>query len=169
MEKDFDAIITPLLGDYSVRQRTVGVGRIAEQQAQELGAVGPVAKACGIARNLRTTGYAAYGELDFQVITETAGDCFARTQVRVRELGQCVQLVRAAIARIPAGSISVPVKGNPLGETVSRVEQPRGEVVYYIKGNGTKNLERFRVRTPTFANIPVLLTMLPGCHSRMCP
>ena len=164
MEKDFDAILTPILGDYSVRQRTVGVGKITRQQAQEQGAVGPVAKACGIVRDLRTTGYAAYGELDFKPITEEAGDCFARLQVRVRELHQCAALVRQAIAKIPQGPIAVPVKGNPSGETVSRVEQPRGEVIYYIKGNGTKNLERFRVRTPTFANIPVLLAMLPGCQ-----
>ena len=43
-----------------------------------------------------------------------------------------------------------------------RLEQPRGEVVYYIKGNGTKYLSRFRVRTPTFANIPPMLHVLKG-------
>ena len=53
--------------------------------------------------------------------------------------------------------------GNPEGESVFRVEQPRGELFYYIRANGTKNLERMRVRTPTFANIPALLHMLPGC------
>jgi ech hydrogenase subunit E len=42
------------------------------------------------------------------------------------------------------------------------VEQPRGEVLYYIKATGKKNLDRVRVRTPTFANVPALLTMLPG-------
>jgi ech hydrogenase subunit E len=58
----------------------------------------------------------------------------------------------------------VAVKGNPNGEYVSRSEQPRGEVIYYIKANGTMNLERLRIRTPTFANIPPLLAMLPGCE-----
>jgi ech hydrogenase subunit E len=56
----------------------------------------------------------------------------------------------------------VKVKGRPEGEVVSRVEQPRGELIYYIKGNGKKNLDRLRIRTPTFANIPPLLSMLPG-------
>ncbi|HEX2964738.1 MAG TPA: hypothetical protein VHO84_03085, partial [Syntrophorhabdaceae bacterium] len=39
---------------------------------------------------------------------------------------------------------------------------PRGEVIYYAKANGTKFLERMRVRTPTFANIAPLLKVLPG-------
>ena len=45
---------------------------------------------------------------------------------------------------------------------VIRCEQPRGEVLYYLKGNGTDNLDRMRVRTPTFANIPALINMLNG-------
>jgi ech hydrogenase subunit E len=65
---------------------------------------------------------------------------------------------------LPTGVLSAKVKGKPEGEVVHRVEQPRGEVVYYLKGNGGKNLERVRIRTPTFANIPPLLAMLPGCE-----
>ena len=59
--------------------------------------------------------------------------------------------------------------GNPTGEFFSRLEQPRGEVVYYLKGNNTKNLERFRIRTPTFANLPPLLHMLDGCQLANVP
>ena len=58
---------------------------------------------------------------------------------------------------MPEGPVEVKVTGNPDGEFFARTEQPRGEVVHYVKGNGTKNLVRFRVRTPTFANIPPLL------------
>ena len=52
----------------------------------------------------------------------------------------------------------------PTGETIMRTEQPRGEVVYYLKANGAKNLQRFRVRTPTFANLPAMLKLLQGCQ-----
>jgi ech hydrogenase subunit E len=45
-----------------------------------------------------------------------------------------------------------------------RLEQPRGEVVYYLKGSGAKFLQRFRVRTPTFANIAPLVVALKGCQ-----
>ena len=54
------------------------------------------------------------------------------------------------------------VTGNPKGEFYARSEQPRGEVVHYVKGNGTKNLVRFRVRTPTFRNLPALLEAMKG-------
>jgi hypothetical protein len=60
------------------------------------------------------------------------------------------------------GEIGVKVKGRPEGETVARTEQPHGELLYYIKADGSKNLDRLRIRTPSFANIPALVTMLPG-------
>jgi NADH:ubiquinone oxidoreductase subunit D len=44
------------------------------------------------------------------------------------------------------------------------VEQPRGELLYYLKGKGEKTLDRVRIRTPTFANLPPLLVMLPGMY-----
>jgi hypothetical protein len=63
------------------------------------------------------------------------------------------------------GDLAVKVKGNPpAGEITFRVEQPRGELFYYVKCNGDKNPERVRIRTPTFANIPPLLAMLPGAQ-----
>ena len=52
----------------------------------------------------------------------------------------------------------------PAGEYFTRVEQPRGEALYYVKGNGTKNLERFRLRTPTNVNLAALVKMLKGCE-----
>ena len=52
----------------------------------------------------------------------------------------------------------------PNGESIIRVEQPRGEAFYHVRANGTKFLDRFRVRTPTFANIPALTQTLQGCQ-----
>ena len=67
---------------------------------------------------------------------------------------------------MPATELKTAYKGKPSGEVVIRCEQPReqprGEVLYYLKANGTDNLERMRVRTPTFANIPALINMLNG-------
>ncbi len=148
--------------DYTVKHRLVGVGVLEREKAYVLGAAGPMARGSGIRQDLRMTGYAAYGELDFEPVVETDGDCYARTVVRLKEVYQSIELIKQAASIIPEGETSVSVKGFPKGEVVSRVEQPRGEVLYYMRGNGTKNLERLRVRTPTFANIPALLQMLPG-------
>ena len=64
---------------------------------------------------------------------------------------------------MPSGDIEVPVKGMPNGEYMMRIEQPRGEALYYVKANGTKFIDRMRVRTPTFANLAGLVETLKGC------
>jgi ech hydrogenase subunit E len=152
------------MNDNSVRHRLCGVGIISKADAIELGAVGPTLRGSGVADDMRLLKYAAFGELDFQPISKTDGDSYSRCAVRCEELFQSVDLIRQAAAKMPEGEIAVKVTGNPDGEFFSRVEQPRGEVVYYIKGNGTKNLTRFRARTPTFANVPPLVKMLAGCE-----
>ena len=97
-------------------------------------------------------------------ITEQDGDCYARCVVRLKELLQSFSLIREAIGKIPHGPINIPVKGNPDGEFFMRIEQPRGEAIYYVKGSGKKNLDRFRLRTPTTSNIPPMVEMLKGCQ-----
>ena len=163
LEPAIREITDVFLSDSSVRHRMVGLGVLSADQARELGAVGPTLRASGVASDMRRLGYAAYKDIPVEPITETAGDCQARCAVRVREIFQSIDIIRRAIARMPDGEIAVKVTGAPNGEFFSRVEQPRGEVVYYIKGNGTKFLQRFRVRTPTFANIPALVKALQGC------
>jgi Ni,Fe-hydrogenase III large subunit len=159
--KDIEKVF---INDYTVKKRLVGVGVLTEQDVRDYSCVGPMAKASGLKLDLRQTGYSAYKYLDFEPVVETSGDSYARTVVRIKELYQSFDLIRQAIGKIPQGEISVPFKGFPTGEVISRVEQPRGEAIYYMKANGTKNLSRLRIRTPTFANIPSLLKMLPGCH-----
>jgi ech hydrogenase subunit E len=214
-EKDIKKLTETILSDYTVKKRTVGKGVLTKEQAYQLGAVGPTLRGSGWAQDARQTGYAAFGELGFDPIVEYDGDAYARSAVRFRETLQSIDLVRLAIARMPAGEtatniegvlgddtprpvvagerrdimqaytrdkkhrvvaapppnldlpaghVAVKVKGKPEGEAVTRVEQPRGELLYYVKGNGSKYMDRVRIRTPTFANIPPLLAMLPGCE-----
>jgi ech hydrogenase subunit E len=162
VERQLDKCGGVISKDYTVRKRCIGVGVMTKEQALSLGAVGPTGRGSGLAQDARQTGYAAYGELKFEPVVETAGDCYARALVRLREAYQAIDLVRQSIEKLPSGELAAKVRGNPNGEIVMRVEQPRGECVYYIKGNGTKNLERLRVRTPTYANVPTLLVTLPG-------
>ena len=151
-----------LFDDYTVKKRTVDKGVLSGEKAVELGAVGPTLRGSGVPQDMRSLGYAALNELDFAPVTEKNGDCWSRCRVRFYETLQCIDLIRQAISRIPNGDINTKVKGRPDGEITSRVEQPRGEVFYYIKANGKKNLDRLRIRTPTFANLPALLAILPG-------
>ncbi|EMG37261.1 ech hydrogenase subunit E [Desulfocurvibacter africanus PCS] len=162
VERQIKELQSTMLKDYSVCKRTKGIGVLTKEQAHELGAAGPLLRASGWAQDCRQLGYAAFPELDFSPVFHTDGDCWARGWVRFMETLQSIDLVRQAIAKLPQGELAAKVKGNPEGEIVTRVEQPRGELLYYIKANGKKNLERLRIRTPTFANVPPLLAMLPG-------
>jgi ech hydrogenase subunit E len=164
IEEDTREITKVFLNDNSVKSRLRGVGVLSRQEAHELGCVGPVLRASGVAQDMRTLGYAAYQELQMEPVTRTAGDSYARCAVRCEELFQSISLIRQALGKIPAGEIAVKVAGNPKGEVIMRTEQPRGEVVYCLKANGSKNLQRFRVRTPTFANLPAMLKLLQGCE-----
>jgi ech hydrogenase subunit E len=163
IEKDMHEIVDVFLNDSTVRKRLVGVGILTGAEAHALGCVGPTLRASGIAQDMRQLGYAAFGEIPIEPITRPEGDSHARCSVRCAELFQSVDIIRRAVAKIPIGEIAVKVTGNPNGEYLERTEQPRGEVAYYLKASGAKNLQRFRVRTPTFANLPALVKMLPGC------
>ncbi len=164
MAKEIQALSNTFLLDYAVKSRLDGVGILTKQQAHDLGTVGPFMRASGIHLDTRNLGYGAYSELSFEPITSDVGDSYARTDVRIREIYQSIDLIRQAAQKIPGGEFAVPVKGFPNGEYMMRVEQPRGEAIYYVKANGTKNLDRMRVRTPTFANIPGLVETLKGCQ-----
>jgi ech hydrogenase subunit E len=148
--------------DYSIKHRLAGVGYISKEDAYTLGCVGPMARASGLDMDMRTLGYAAYKYLDVAPMVETGGDCFARCLVRIRETFHSIDLVRQAVDKIPDGPIDLKVKGAPNGEYFSRIEQPRGEVIHYVKGNGARFLQRFRVRVPTFNNIPAMIQVLKG-------
>ncbi len=164
MEKELRETTKIFLEDYTVRTRLEGVGILTKEDAVRRGAVGPMMRASGIAVDMRKTGYAAYDDIDFEVITSNVGDSMARCQVRIGEIFQSIEIIRQAVAKIPDGEIATAVKGNPDGEHFIRLEQPRGEAFYYVKANGTKFLDRMRVRTPTFANLPAMLQTLQGAQ-----
>ncbi|OPX66205.1 MAG: Membrane-bound hydrogenase subunit alpha [Methanoregulaceae archaeon PtaB.Bin056] len=163
-ERDFREIANVFLHDESIIARTRGVGVLSRGDAYHLGAMGPTARGSGVAIDLRKTGYAAYGKIHFKPVVETDGDCYARCAVRVKEVFSSIDIVRQAAAKIPEGEIEVKPKGNPNGECFSRAEQPRGELVHYVKGDGSRHLVRSRIRTPTLTNIPPLVKMLSGCE-----
>ena len=164
IESDIKPVVDTFLQDYTVQSRLKGAGVLKKEDAVALGAVGPMLRASGVEYDVRMLGYGAYKDLTVKPITSTDGDCYGRCEVRLRELFQSFDLIREAIGKIPSGDISVPVKGNPDGEYFMRIEQPRGEAIYYVKGNGTKYLDRFRLRTPTTSNIPPLVETLKGCQ-----
>jgi ech hydrogenase subunit E len=145
-----------------MKKKTESVGILSKETAINLGACGPLARASGVKTDARLLGYAAYGQLDFEPVTHQGSDCWSRIQVRFDEISQSIDLIEQAIKDLPEGPILVQGDRFPNGSTVVRHEQPRGELFYYVEGNGTNKLSRCRIRTPTAANIPALVHMLIG-------
>ena len=143
-------------------KRLSGVGVLSYQDALHLDAVGPTARASGVNRDVRRDDpYAAYAELDFNVITDTHADVYGRTIVRLKELMESYQLIRLCLKKLPDGPIAVKVPRKiPVGEAISRYEAPRGEDAHYVLANGTEKPERVKVRAPTLANVQAVKHML---------
>jgi NADH-quinone oxidoreductase subunit D len=146
----------------TLAQRLSGIGKLSKEDAVLLGAVGPTARASGVDRDTRRDDpYAAYGELQFQVVTDDRCDVFGRTVVRLGELMQTYSMIRQLVKQMPDGPITVKAPLRiPAGEAVSRYEAPRGEDVHYVKANGTDKPERVKIRAPTLANTQSVAKML---------
>lgn len=166
LRDEYLRIAKTFLDDTSVKDRMVDCGVLTKEQAIEHSMVGPFARASGVVTDERLNGVGAYGELAaFEPVLSDQGDCYARCDVRVREVLQSIDIISELVGKIPDGDVMVPVKKQPEegAETMMTLEQPRGMCFYYAKGNGTKFLERMRIRTPTSQNLSGLVAALAGC------
>jgi NADH-quinone oxidoreductase subunit D len=88
--------------------RTQGVGYLDTEACMQLGVTGPMLRASGLAWDLRREmpclGYETY---DFDVITDTAGDCYARYKVRLDEMRQSLRIIEQALDRLRPGPTMV--------------------------------------------------------------
>lgn len=167
LEREYHTIVNTMLNDDSVRSRLCGVGTINYEEALNLSMVGPFAKGSGVSHDMRTTGFSAYGDLEhFEPIVATEGDCYARCKVRCEEIYQAIAIIKELVAKIPHDGIGQApgpkVKPEPNSRAHVLIEQPRGEAFYYVRGNGTKFLDRFRLRTPTSQNLGGMTKALQG-------
>lgn len=166
IKKEYTTLCKAFLNDSTVKNRTQNVAVITKEEAAAMSMVGPFGRASGLNYDVRSLGKGAYGNLsEFEPIVDVQGDCYARIKVRCVEVFQSMEIIEEMIAKIPDGDINVPVKVNLKKDLeVSNVlEQPRGECYYYAKGNGTKFLDRFRLRTPTSQNLAGMVNSLEGC------
>lgn len=153
--------------------RTRGVGVIDGALAMELGITGPILRAAGVSHDLRRDApYHAYDEVEIRVVTETAGDCQARSLVRIAELRESLRIVREMIDNVPSGPICghKPVKivsqeRATGGQAYACLESPRGELGTFVIGGGANKGSspyRLKLRSPSLHALSVLPFVLPG-------
>jgi NADH-quinone oxidoreductase subunit D len=144
--------------------RTRGIGTMTREQAQLLGAVGPTARASNFAYDVRVDApYAAYAEFPVEMVVAEEGDLHARFVVRILETMESIRVLRRIFDNLPESELVTRVPRRiPAGETISRVEAPRGELFYFIASNGGEKPERVKVRTPSLCNWGTVITLAVG-------
>jgi NADH-quinone oxidoreductase subunit D len=199
-------LITPRLVEYDTlmtgqpiwRDRLQGVGVITTEECLALGVTGPILRSTGYAWDLRRPPrgggerdeepYLPFGDLDFDVVVGTYGDCFDRYAIRLNEIRESLRLVRQILDRMPQGDFRIqdkkvtpPPRARidesmealihhfkiftegfkvPAGEAYVPVESPRGELGCYIVADGSSKPYRLRVRGPSFYNAQSLPHMM---------
>ncbi len=108
--------------------RLQGVGVLSRAEAINRSCSGPVARASGLARDLRRDEpYLAYPDFDFQVCCAREGDCLARYHVRMAEMWESLKILRQALDNLPPGPVNV-------GPAARAVLPPPGQVWNTIEG-----------------------------------
>jgi NADH-quinone oxidoreductase subunit D len=173
-------------------KRTKSVGVLTADDTMTYGLVGPMARASGVAYDVRKVfPYLGYETYDFAVPTHTAGDVYARYLVRVAEMRESTKIAQQALARIsPRGVYDIqdyrivpPPKDKvysemegliqhfliysqgfnvPVGEAYVPIEGPRGEHGFTIVSDGTNRPYRIKLRAPSFYACQGLPKLLVG-------
>jgi len=152
-------------------KRTSNVGIISAEDAIAWGCTGPMLRASGVRFDLRKVlpydGYEQYefdipvgqpggtGEFPEEIVV---GDCWSRYYVRVLEMTQSVRIIRQALDRLPEGDVQAPKVKNlklPDDEVYVEVENPRGQLGFYVRGDGSTIPARVKARGPSFCNLSI--------------
>ncbi len=162
IESQLKEIIDAILGDTTLHLRLKGVGVLTREVARQYCPVGPTVRGSGIAIDSRVNHpYAAYAEVAPRIITQSDGDIWARTVVRLLETLESINLVRRAIREMPDGEIMADVKEiPPWQEGIAYVEAPRGECMHYVLTGPDNRPYRWRVRAPSYANLQSIPSMI---------
>ncbi len=164
LEEEIKSYLNLALTETTLASRLVGVGKLSYEDALHFGAVGPVARAAGIADDMRVIEpFGAYKDFPVQVATNQGADVYGRTVVRILEMKESLRIIRLCLTNMPDGAILTRVPRRvPAGEAIIRLEAPRGEVIHYVRSNGSDKPDRVRVRAPSQANWHGMQHMLEG-------
>lgn len=157
LKKKADLLTGAVMDDPVIHARTKGVGVLTKQDVLDYAAVGPTARASGVAIDIRKDDpYAAYPLVNWKVITAEAGDVFAKAQVRLLEMYESISILEQCITgleKTKEGEVNVVVKEIPEGHGAGRAEAPRGEVFHYVVSDGSNSPARHKIRAPSYVNI----------------
>jgi NADH:ubiquinone oxidoreductase subunit D len=150
-----------------VRSRGEGVGVLPAEKAIAFSTGGPILRASGVPYDVRKADpYSIYDRFEFDVAVRYGGDVYDRYVIRIDEMRQSLRILEQVLQDIPEGEIQTGKPQYqvrvPAGEAYGRVENPKGELGYYVVSNGKPNPWRYHVRAPSFINLTALGEMCKG-------
>ena len=155
-----------------MRARSIGVGFLSQQDAIAYSMAGPMLRASGVNYDVRRAEpYSYYDQLDFDVPVFYNGDVYDRYRVRLEEIRQSVRIVKQVLPHLAATEGAPVIDGKPqyavrmprAGEAYGRVENPKGELGFYVTAKRrSANPERYHVRATSFINLTALGKMCIG-------
>jgi len=162
-----DEIETYLKDNEIVRTRGIDVGILTPENALAFSTAGPVLRASGIPYDVRRADpYSIYDRFDFNVAVRYNGDVYDRYLIRIDEIRESLKILEQVVRDIPDGEIQA-VRPQyqvrvPAGEAYGRVENPKGELGFYIVSDGSPTPWRYHVRAPSFINVTAMAEMCRG-------
>ena len=165
LNKKIEMLTKAVLDDPIIHARLKGVGVLSKEDAIKYAVTGPTARGSGVAIDVRRDDpYAAYGDLDWKVITQPEGDVFAKAVVRLLEVLESIKMIKEAVNKLPDGPIAIEVREIPPGEGCGRAEAPRGETFHYVRSDGGNRPVRHKMRAPSYVNVPSFKASCIGEH-----
>jgi Ni,Fe-hydrogenase III large subunit/Ni,Fe-hydrogenase III component G len=141
-----------------LQDRFRGTGRLQQPIAEKLGALGLVARASGIACDLRVDHpWPPYDWVASKCITQSTGDVAARVQVRFDEIDESLHLCRAFLQHLPAGPFHAPVSvAAPYRLGLGVIESWRGPVLIALETGPDGAIRRCHTHDPSWQNWPLI-------------
>ena len=167
LEQRFDNDFVDLIeGNEIFIARTRGVGKMTPEKAVEMGLTGVPLRCTGVEFDVRKHyPYGLYKDLDFDVVTDDAGDVEASYRCRIGEIRQSIRMIKQILQNLPEGEVMGDT-GRRLrpkeGDGIARVESARGEFAVHIVSDGSDTPYRVHYRTPCMVNMQLLTEIVPG-------
>ena len=155
-----------ILGNEIFQARTVGVGPLPPEVALSFGVTGPTLQATGVAEDSRVTEpYLKYDEVEVPVHLGENGDSFDRFACLLYRLKYSLHVIDQIHDHLPTGPVNTKlpkmVKA-PEGAAYQRIENPLGQLGYWLESDGGRTPWRLKMRTPSFSNVQAIPYLLEG-------
>jgi len=152
--RDTEVAVKMLWSTPSVLARFEDTGTVSAELCEQLGLVGPAARACGIERDVRDNFPSGiYRFFHIPLSTWHSGDVFARAYVRWLEIQRSIAFIEDLVKALPAGAVRAEVGSLAANSmVVSLAEGWRGEICHVAITDGQGRFARYKVIDPSFRN-----------------